>query len=81
MDKVKLAIVYYSSTGGNTQMVNWAKEAGEAAGAEVRLLKVPELAPANAIAANPLWQANHDATSAVPVVTPDDVVWDDSILF
>lgn len=81
MEKVKLAIVYYSSTGGNTQMVNWAKEAGEAAGAEVRLLKVPELAPPNAIAANPLWQANHDATSEVPVVTPDDLVWADAIIF
>ena len=56
MSNVKLAVIYYSATGTNHQLASWAKEAGEAAGAEVRLAKVKETAPAEAIASNPLWQ-------------------------
>ena len=40
---VKLAIIYYSSYGTNHQMAAIAAEAAKAAGAEVRLLKAPEL--------------------------------------
>ena len=54
MKKIKLVIIYYSSTGGNYQMANWAKDEAEKFGAEVKLLRVRELAPDNAISANPL---------------------------
>jgi hypothetical protein len=35
MSKVKLAVIYYSSTGTNHQLAKWAEEGGTQAGAEV----------------------------------------------
>ena len=46
----KLAIIYYSSTGTLHGMARRLAEAGEKAGAEVRLRQVAELAPPEAIA-------------------------------
>jgi NAD(P)H dehydrogenase (quinone) len=79
--KVNLAVIYYSSTGINYQLAQWAKEAGEEAGADVKVLKVPELAPDSAIDSNPAWRAHVDATKDVPVATSDDIVWADAIIF
>ncbi|MBU9723738.1 MULTISPECIES: NAD(P)H:quinone oxidoreductase [Bacillaceae] len=81
MEKVKLAIIYYSSTGTNYQLAQWAKEGAEEAGAEVKLLKVPELAPDEAIDSNPAWRAHVDATKDVPEVKLDDLEWADSLIF
>ena len=55
---VKLAVIYYSSTGTNYQLAKWSKEGAEELGAEVRVLKVPELAPQAAIDSNPAWKAH-----------------------
>lgn len=81
MNKVKLAVIYYSTTGINTQLARWAKEAGEEAGAEVRLLQVAELAPKEAIENNPAWMANIKDTKDIPIATSDDLVWADAIIF
>ena len=81
MANVKLAVIYYSSTGVNYQMGSWAKEAGESAGAEVRLVKVPELAPKEAIESNPGWKANAEATKDVPEATSETIEWADAIIF
>lgn len=81
MASIKLAIIYYSSTGTNYQLAQWAAEGAREAGAEVRILKVPELAPASAIAANPAWQAHADATRDVPEATMDDLEWADAFIF
>ncbi|MGI2328793.1 NAD(P)H:quinone oxidoreductase [Planococcus sp. YIM B11945] len=81
MENVKLAIIYYSSTGTNYQMAKWAEEAATEAGAEVRLAKVRENAPPQAIASNPLWQAHVDATADVPVAEPALLDWADAIIF
>ncbi|WP_161878248.1 NAD(P)H:quinone oxidoreductase type IV [Alkalibacterium sp. MB6] len=81
MTKVKLAIIYYSSTGTNYTLAQWAKEKAEANGAEVRLVKVPELAPEVAIAANPAWKKHYDETQDVPEATSDDITWADALLF
>lgn len=81
MAAIKLAIVYYSSTGTNYKLSKMAEEAGRAAGAEVKLMKVQELAPESAIASNPAWKAHVDATKDVPVVTLDDLQWADAVLF
>jgi NAD(P)H dehydrogenase (quinone) len=78
---LNLAIIYYSSTGTNYQLSQWAAEAGREAGAEVKLLKVPELAPESAIASNPAWKAHVDATKDVPTATLADLEWADAILF
>lgn len=80
-NKVKLAIVYYSSTGANHQMALWAKEAAEKYGAEVRLKKVAELVPEAGYSQNPAWKAHAEATKDVPLATGDDLDWADAILF
>jgi NAD(P)H dehydrogenase (quinone) len=78
---VKLAIVYYSSTGTIHGMAKRIAEAGEKAGAEVRLRQVAELAPAEAIASNAAWSQHFDATKDEPKATADDVVWANAVLF
>ena len=79
--KTKTAIVYYSSGGTNYQLAQWAKEAAEAAGSEVRLMKVAETAPQAAIDSTPSWKAHVEATKDVPVATGDDLEWADAIIF
>lgn len=81
MSNVKLSIVYYSATGINYQLAQWAKEAAESTGAEVRLVKVQELAPEAVIEGNPAWKANVEATKHIPTATSDDLDWADAILF
>lgn len=81
MANTKIAIIYYSSTGTNYKMAKWAEAAAQEAGAEVRVLKAGELAPAEAIAANPAWQANHELTTDVPEATSGDLEWADGIIF
>ena len=81
MSTVKLAVIYYSSTGTNYQLAQWAAEAGKQAGAEVKVLKVQELAPQSVIDGNPAWKAHVEAVKDIPVATPDDVVWADAIIF
>ena len=68
MSTTKLAIIYYSSTGHNYQMARWAEEAALEAGAEVRVLKVRELAPDVAIDSNPAWREHVNATQDVSKV-------------
>ncbi|MCR8631696.1 NAD(P)H:quinone oxidoreductase [Paenibacillus radicis (ex Xue et al. 2023)] len=80
MSNVKLAIVYYSSTGTNYQLAQWAAEGGKAAGAEVKVVKAQELAPQAAIDSNPAWKAHVEATKDVPVASPDDLDWADAII-
>jgi len=81
MANVKLAIIYYSSTGINHQMAQWAEEAGTQAGAEVRLRKVHELAPESAIEQNAGWKAHYEATKDVPEASSEDIEWADAIIF
>lgn len=81
MEKVNLAVVYYSSTGTNHKMANWAAESAREAGAEVKVLKVPELAPEEAIASNPAWKAHVEETKDVPEATSADLEWADAIIF
>ncbi|GMA07024.1 NAD(P)H dehydrogenase (quinone) [Tetragenococcus halophilus subsp. flandriensis] len=77
----KISIIYYSSTGTNYQLAQWAKEAVESVGAEARLVKAPELAPEFAIDANPAWRTHYDATQDVPEVTSEDIKWADGLIF
>jgi NAD(P)H dehydrogenase (quinone) len=79
--KAKIAIVYYSSTGHSYQVAKAFEEGARSEGAEVRLRKVRELAPAEAVAANPAWKAHLEATKDVPEVTHDDLVWANGFIF
>lgn len=78
---IKTAIVYYSSTGTNYQLAQWAAEAAKEADAEVKVLKAPETAPQEAIDSNAAWRAHVEATRNVPDVTPQDLEWADAVIF
>ncbi|MDQ0214712.1 NAD(P)H dehydrogenase (quinone) [Oikeobacillus pervagus] len=78
---VKLAIIYYSSTGTNYQMAKWAEASAKEAGADVRVLKVEELAPMAAIESNPAWKKHYEETKEVPTVTLEDLDWADAYIF
>jgi NAD(P)H dehydrogenase (quinone) len=45
----------------------------------VRLRRVAELAPADAIDSNPAWRAHVDATADIQVASIDDVCWADGL--
>lgn len=81
MTKVNVAVVFYSMGGTNFQLAKWAKEGAEAAGADVRLLKVQELAPQSVIDGNDLWKSTVEATKDIPVATSADLEWADAIIF
>ena len=81
MEDLKLAVIYYSSTGTNYQMAKWAEAAAKENGAEVRLRKVKELAPQEAIAANEDWKKHIEATKDVQEASMDDLEWADAYIF
>lgn len=81
MENVNVAVVYYSMGGTNYQMAQWAAEGAKAAGANVRLVKVEELAPQSVIDNNEGWKATVEAMKDVPVATSDDLDWADAIIF
>lgn len=74
-----VTVIYYSSTGNVAAMAMALGEGAASAGAEVRVLRVPEIAPAEAIAYNPKW-AEYVAKSADdPVATLADIEWADGL--
>lgn len=82
MANLKVSVIYYSAMGTNYQLAQAAAEAALEAGAEVRLRRVKELAPAEAIQSNALWQAHHAATrDTIPEATLDDLEWADAYIF
>lgn len=81
MDNIKLAIIYYSSTGTNYQMAQWAEAAAKETGAEVKLAKVRENAPQAAIDSNPAWKAHTEAAADVPEAEVSLLEWADAIIF
>lgn len=78
---VKLAIVYYSATGGTYRLARALEEGAREAGAEVRLRKVHELAPEEAIASNAGWSGHRLETQDVPEATLDDLEWAEALAF
>lgn len=82
MKNVKLAVIFYSSTGTNFQLAKWAADAAKEAGAgEVKLLKIKETAPQEAIDQNKDWKENIEAMRDVQTASLDDLEWADAIIF
>ncbi len=78
----RVLVVYYSSTGSVHRLAEAVAEGAGSAGAEVRLRRVAELAPAEAIALNPAWEQHHrDTASGVEVASLDDLEWADGYAF
>jgi NAD(P)H dehydrogenase (quinone) len=77
---VNVAVIYYSATGTTFELAKAAATAAEKAGAEVRLRKVRELAPEEAIATNQGWVEHVKATQHVQEASHDDLEWADVII-
>ncbi|MGY6409724.1 MAG: NAD(P)H:quinone oxidoreductase [Alkalilacustris sp.] len=77
----RIAIVFYSTYGTNHAMAETAAEAARAAGADVRLLRVPETAPADIVAAQEAWAAQAGKMAHLPEATPEDIAWADGWFF
>lgn len=79
---VRVLVAYYSATGSVHRLAQAVREGAESTGAEVRLRRVAELAPAEAIASNPAWAGHRKETdSVVKVATLDDLEWADGYAF
>ncbi len=78
---IKVAIIYYSATGTTYQLARAIEQGAKEAGAEVRLRKVHELAPEEAIASNQGWAAHRLESQHVAEATLDDLAWADAVIF
>ena len=78
---VKVAIIYYSATGTTYRLARAVEEGAREGGADVRLRKVRELAPEEAIASNQGWAAHRLESQHVAEATHDDLVWADALVF
>lgn len=81
MENVKLAVIYYSSTGANFQMSKWVAETAESAGAKVRRHKIRETAPKEAIDSNEAWKDFVTKSTEEPEATLEDLDWADAIIW
>lgn len=78
----RIAVIYYSATGTVHRMAEAVASGAKAAGAEVRLRRVAELAPAAAIDANPRWREHADTVAPrVPHADLEDLEWADAYAF
>lgn len=74
----RIIVVYYSATGNVATLAHALGDAAQSVGAEVRVRRVAETAPAEAIASNPRWQEWID-TCTDEYATLDDLEWADAI--
>jgi len=79
----KVAVIFYSSTGTNHALAEAVAEGARKGGAEeVRVLRVAENAPREAVEGNEAWQAWLDGPAQqVPEATTADLEWADGIAF
>jgi hypothetical protein len=78
---VKVAVIYYSSTGTVHAFAQAVADGAASAGAEVRLRRVAELAPEAAIDENPLWRRHADAATSIALASVEDLGWADAFAF
>lgn len=79
--QARIAVVYYSSTGNVHRIAQAVADGAADAGAEVRLRRAAELAPAAVIDAQTDWRAHLDATAHIPEASLDDLRWADGYAF
>ncbi len=81
MSKPKIAVVFYSTYGTNHKVALEAARAATAAGAEVRLRRIPETAAKAIVESQDGWKAQAAAQASIPEVTADDMEWADGYFF
>jgi NAD(P)H dehydrogenase (quinone) len=78
----RVLVAYYSATGSVHRLAEAVADGARSEGADVRLRRVAELAPAEAIASNPAWASHRQETDhAVAVAGLDDLEWADGYAF
>ncbi|MEN0015686.1 MAG: NAD(P)H:quinone oxidoreductase [Solirubrobacteraceae bacterium] len=78
----RIAVIYYSATGTVHEIATQIAAGAESTGAEVRLRRVHELAPAEAIATNEGWQKHVDEVHpTVEEAQIDDLDWANGYAF
>jgi NAD(P)H dehydrogenase (quinone) len=80
MECVNVAVIYYSATGTVHALARAAAEGAGTAGARVRLRRVAETAPPEAIRAKPAWSRHLQDTARVAEAGLEDLVWADAVL-
>jgi NAD(P)H dehydrogenase (quinone) len=79
---MNIAVIYYSATGNVHALAEAIADGARAAGADVRLRRVPELAPDHAIDAVRAWREHFDRTRyLVDEATLGDLEWADGFAF
>lgn len=81
IEATRVAVIYYSATGGVYALAQAEAAGASDAGAEVRLRRVRETAPPEAVTASPLWTAHARATEGVAIADLSDIAWADVVLF
>jgi NAD(P)H dehydrogenase (quinone) len=77
----RIAVIYYSATGNVHALANAVAEGAEAAGAEVRVRQVEEIASEQLISQNQHWGRHRAAVRDMPDATLADLEWADGIAF
>jgi NAD(P)H dehydrogenase (quinone) len=78
----QIAVIYYSATGNVHKLADAIAEGARDTGAEVRLRRVRELAPEEAIQQNQAWARHRDETAGtVEEATLEDLEWADGFAF
>jgi NAD(P)H dehydrogenase (quinone) len=80
-ETARVAVIYYSATGNVHRLAQAVAEGSEAAGAEVRLRHVDELASELKISQSQYWGRHRSQVAEAPVATLDDLEWADGIAF
>ncbi len=82
-EQTRVAVIYYSATGGVHALAEAVAQGAEKEGAEVRLLHVAESVPDAIVASNDQWSAHRRAVQEAGVPTPglDDLEWADAVVF
>ncbi|MBW2962842.1 NAD(P)H:quinone oxidoreductase type IV [Mesonia aestuariivivens] len=82
MENLKLAIIYYSSTGTNYNLSREAETAAKNLGVEnIRFRRFEETVPENVIKQNEDWYEHYKATKDIETATVNDLNWADAIIF
>lgn len=81
MSKPKIAVIFYSTYGTNHLVALEAVKAAEAAGAEVRLLRVRETAPKEVVDGQDAWKAQAAKMADIAEAKPEDLEWADGYFF
>ena len=77
---MKVSVIFYSTYGHMYQMAQAAIEGAMRAGAETRLLQVPEVIPEETMKQIGAWE-DRQQFKDVPVASPDDLRWPDAVVF